>query len=191
MQAPLAVFALILGTYLYNPELFRPFFDLLQTMVLDKASSSSGKERTYWNLRSLQSFLDTYGLGVGLGSSRSSSWPVSVLSQLGVVGSFMVALLIGFLIRGMGRLRASEAEKPVFALCASARATAVAYLLAGTIAGGAADPGVLFFAALATVLACRRHVRAQRRRHEMQHYSPSVYAAPQPFGEGSAALHPM
>lgn len=162
----LAVLALVLGCYLYNPAFFAPFLDLLQAMVFDKATSSSGQERAYWNMRSLLSFLDTFGLGVGLGSSRSSSWAVSVLSQLGLIGSLMMALLLASLLRGMGRLRARPGEAPLFALAAGARGAAVAFLLAGTIAGGAADPGVLFFASLATVLACRYHALRARQAAE-------------------------
>jgi hypothetical protein len=75
----------------------------------------------------------------------------------------MVAALLALLVRGMGRLRPMPGEVPLFALCSGARACAIGYLLAGSIAGGTADPGVLFFASLATVLACRRHALASRR----------------------------
>jgi hypothetical protein len=155
--------AAMFGAFLYDPRLFAPFTEMIDTMVFDKAVSSSGQERAYWNMRSLQSFLDTYGMGVGMGSSRSSSWAVSILAQLGLAGGLMVAALLALLVRGMGRLRPMPGEVPLFALCSGARACAIGYLLAGSIAGGTADPGVLFFASLATVLACRRHALASRR----------------------------
>ncbi len=81
--------AALMGVVLYDEALFRPFTELFRTMVLEKASSVSGQERAYWNARSLKSFFDTYGLGVGLGSSRSSSWIVSALAQFGLIGSAM------------------------------------------------------------------------------------------------------
>jgi hypothetical protein len=154
----------LLALYLYDSRLFAPFTTLIQTMVFEKAASESGIERAYWNVQSLQSFLDTYGLGTGMGSSRSSSWLVSTISQLGVIGALLVAFLVAALLRGMGGLRAHPEDRPLFALCAGARACGFAFLLASSIAGGMADPGVLFFAALATVLACRHHVMARRRR---------------------------
>jgi hypothetical protein len=161
--AALMLLAAMLGVFLYDSSLFAPFTDLIDTMVVNKAVSSSGQERAYWNIRSLHSFLDTYGLGVGMGSSRSSSWAVSILAQLGVAGAMMMAALLALLVRGMGQLRPLPGEVPLFALCAGARACAIGYLLAGSIAGGTADPGVLFFASLATVLACRHHALAERR----------------------------
>jgi len=161
--ALLSVLAAILAIYLYDSGLFAPFTDLLRTMVFEKATSASGQERAYWNAQSLQSFLDTAGMGVGMGSSRSSSWPVSTLSQLGLVGSIMMLSLVTRLAWGMGRLRPLPGEEPLFALCASVRACGLAFLLANSIAGGTADPGVLFFASLATVLACQRHVLVRRR----------------------------
>jgi hypothetical protein len=131
----LLILAAVLATYLYDPRLFIPFTNLIDDMVFDKATSDSGQERAYWNMRSLQNVADTYGLGIGMGSSRSSSLPVSILSQLGLI---------------------------VFALCAGARACGFALLLGASIAGSSADPGVLIFACLATVQACRHHVRARR-----------------------------
>jgi hypothetical protein len=175
LAGALAILAAILGLYLYDSRMFAPFTDLIYAMVFEKASSSSGQERSYWNMRSLQSFIETYGLGVGMGSSRSSSWVVSTLAQLGFIGALMMAVLMGYLLRGMGGLRPLPGEQPLFALCAGARASAVAFLLAGSIAGGTADPGVLFFASLATVLACRHHVLAARRRHsQLGHPLPLI-----------------
>lgn len=189
MAGAAALLGLMLGLYLCNPKTFQPFVDLIQAMVFDKATSSSGQERSYWNMRSLAAFIDTYGLGLGLGSSRSSSWAVSVVSQLGVIGTAMIAVLLGILLRGMGGLRPRPHERPVFALCAGARACAVGYLLAGTIAGGAADPGVLFFASLATVLGCRHYVRQIRRAAGDSGSLRAVHHALQTQDAPSLALH--
>lgn len=159
----LTVIALLLALYIHDDRLFAPFTDLIRSTVFEKASSASGQERAYWNMRSLETLIDTDGLGIGMGSSRSSSWPISTLSQLGVLGSALMLLLVMRLAWGMGRLQSRSGDRPYFALCAGARACALAFLLAQSIAGGTADPGVLFFASLATVVACRHHVRARRR----------------------------
>ncbi|MDJ1157095.1 hypothetical protein QNA08_02435 [Chelatococcus sp. SYSU_G07232] len=151
----------ILAVYLYNERLFEPFLRLLETMVVDKAASGSGRERIYWNQRSIQSFLDTGGLGIGFGSSRASSWPVAVLSQLGFIGSLMVVTLLAVLCRRIQRPVAASVDPAVVALHDSVRACALVTLLAATISGGSADPGLLFFIALAVVLACREKVRRE------------------------------
>ena len=162
MVCALAIVTLILATYIYDSRIFTPFSNLINDMVFNKANSDSGQERAYWNAKSLQNVVDTFGLGIGMGSSRSSSWFVSTISQLGVIGSALVGVLLLIMLRGMGGLRPLPEDKPFFALCAGARACGFAALFAAGIAGGSADPGVPFFACLATVLACRHHVKARR-----------------------------
>jgi len=95
----------IMGISLYHSGALEPFVRLINSTIINKADSASGHERTYWNVKSLQSFLDTSGLGVGFGSSRASSWPIAVLSQLGLFGSLMMAILLGVLVSGLGRMR--------------------------------------------------------------------------------------
>lgn len=141
--------------YLYSERIFDPITELVQTTIFDKSSSASGKERAYWNEKSLQSFFDTSGLGVGMGSSRSSSWIISVLSQLGVVGTLAILTLIVVMIRGIRGITPTPETQEHFALVAGVRAAAVALLVSGSISGTSADPGVLFFIALATILAAR------------------------------------
>jgi hypothetical protein len=159
----LTVLTALLAVYLYDSDLLAPYIKLIQVMIFEKATSESGMERAYWNMKSLQALADTYGLGIGMGSSRSSSWFVSTLSQLGMIGSFLVGLLLLALVRGMHGLHPAPGDTPLFALCAGARACGLASLMAASIAGGTADPGVLFFASLATVLACRYQATARYR----------------------------
>jgi hypothetical protein len=155
------LFTVLLATYLYDQRIFDPFIELIDTMVLDKATSGSGIERAYWNERSLQAFADTGGVGIGMGSSRSSSWLVSVLSQLGIVGAIAMLSLLFVILRGMGRLQPSPDTTEYFAIAAGLRAAVIAMLIALSLAGNGADPGIIFFIALGGILACRRHVRTQ------------------------------
>ncbi len=107
----LALIATALGIYLYSAKLYDPFVDLIQAMIFEKAESSSGQERSYWNYISLQSFLDTYGFGIGMGSSRSSSWLVSVISQLGLLGTLLFGVLSAAIFHGAGNIRVSRPER--------------------------------------------------------------------------------
>lgn len=171
LAALLAGVAAILAAILYNEALLRPFNDLFRTMVLEKGSSASALERGEWNAQGLRGFFDTYGLGLGLGSSRTSSWIVSAISQFGVIGMALIFVSIAVLVRGMGGVAVSAEDKPIVALCAGARACGLASLAAACISGGTADPGILFFICLATVVSCRasvrdRHLKAQFRRRE-------------------------
>jgi len=149
----------IMGISLYHTEALDPFVRLINSTIIDKADSASAHERTYWNVKSLQSFLDTSGLGVGFGSSRASSWPIAVLSQLGLFGSLMMAILLGVLVSGMGRMR-KWVDPETDAVVTSVRNASLAGIIASSVSGGSADPGILFFIALAVVSATR--VRARR-----------------------------
>jgi hypothetical protein len=160
----LVLFALVLlavtialSIYLYDDSAFAPFVQLFELTVRDKPLSASAQERGLWNLLSLQSFLDTRGLGIGFGSSRASSWIIAVISQIGLMGTLLMAALVMELVRGVGWPRSGQVHPEMRALHDSARACALAWLVSASIAGGSADPGLLFFVALATVLACRAH----------------------------------
>jgi O-Antigen ligase len=151
----------VLAISLYDEGFFDPFIHLIDATVINKASSSSGQERAYWNIMSLQAFLDTSGLGVGFGSSRASSWPIAVVSQLGLVGSFMMAVMLAVVARGMGRLT-PYVDRETDAVVSSLRACALALAVAVSLAGGGADPGIIFFITFAVISASR--VRARRNR---------------------------
>ena len=151
----------VVGIMLHDDHALDSVFKLVDSTLLNKANSGSGQERTYWNMRSLASFVDTYGLGVGFGSSRASSWVVAVLSQLGVVGTALMMTLVGHLTFADLRVDPRSPLAKTAATAAAARAAALTYLLAQSISGGSADPGLLFFYALAVVGATRLRLEAQ------------------------------
>lgn len=155
------LFIVLLSLYLYSDAIFEPFVDLIDRMVFDKATSASGVERAYWNERSIQSFIDTHGIGIGMGSSRSSSWIISVLSQLGLVGFVAMVSLLYVIFRGMNSLKPTADTIDLFALASGLRAAVVAMLIGACLAGSGADPGIVFFLALSGILACRRHVKTR------------------------------
>jgi hypothetical protein len=157
-------FCTTLAIVLYDKGFFGPFVHLIDSMVINKSNSLSGQERAYWNLKSLEAFVDTSGLGVGLGSSRASSWPIAVISQLGLVGGLMLATLSVVVLRGLGSLK-QYIDPETNAVVSSVQACALASMVAGSLAAGSADPGIIFFIALAVVSATR--VRARRNRYAL------------------------
>ncbi|MGH1422603.1 MAG: hypothetical protein ACRBEQ_12370 [Hyphomonas sp.] len=80
----------------FMPELIGPAFDIFEELILNKTTSKSFEGRSSWNSSAWAAFKDTYGLGVGLGGARTSSWPIAVLSNTGVFGA---AFLTFFLIQ--------------------------------------------------------------------------------------------
>lgn len=144
--------------YLYSERLFDPFVRLFESMILNKAMSSSAQERLYWNTVSMQAFLDTGGVGIGLGSSRASSWVVAVISQLGAVGLLLMSCLVGLLLWDLVSSKRASEDPYTRALVSGARSSVLASLASASVASGSADPGLPFFIALALVVVYRKPV---------------------------------
>src|SRR5260370_34676128 len=94
--------------------------------------------RSSANNQAWSNFVDTYGLGVGLGTTKASSFAIVLVSNLGVVGA---ALFLAFLVNV---LRAPGAETS--AVVRAARAAVLAALIAACTSGTVFDLGVAFFA---------------------------------------------
>jgi len=66
---------------------------VLRELVLNKAESSSGLGRGAADRMALQTFLESGGLGVGVGTTRASSFIATLLATTGIVG---VVCFLGF-----------------------------------------------------------------------------------------------
>ncbi|MEP1765202.1 MAG: hypothetical protein ABJJ53_00900 [Sulfitobacter sp.] len=88
---PICIAAFVLA-YNFVPALQ----SLLDHILFDKASSASGVERMSWNTQALKNFYETYGLGTGIGSVRSSSWLTSTLGSMGIIG---LGLFLWFIVQ--------------------------------------------------------------------------------------------
>lgn len=90
---------LIGGTYLIaRPAIIESAVAVIDDSILKKSGSESANERGSWNTVSLKGLNGTGGYGVGVGSTRASSWLVAVLSSTGVLGAL---LMTAFLARCM------------------------------------------------------------------------------------------
>jgi hypothetical protein len=162
--SPLAV-AISLIVLALNDEYWLYIKDLLTTMVFNKVSTESGVERMAWNKQALMSFFDTFGLGVGIGSVRASSFLVAVLASVGIIGALTYgAFLLCVLFAPREKARQSESFSDVGQQ--AARAACVACLLSASVAGAFVDLSLPFF--IYAGLACGTRLSLQ----------PSEHAAP-------------
>ena len=157
VAAALLGLSAIVGLGVAKPPVIDYASALVDRTIVHKATSSSGQERTYWNQKSLEAFADTSTLGVGIGSSRASSWPVAVISQLGLIGALMFAALLSGLFFGAREFKA-VLDARTEAVISSVRAFAISSLVTLSLIGGSSDPGVLFFVAVAILAAGRVHI---------------------------------
>ena len=144
----LAVFA-IFATFVIQPALFDPIVAMVDKMVFQKSSSASYVERSLWNRVGWHAFLDSGGLGVGLGSIRVSNWMISILGSTGLFGAL---LMFGFIAQQLvAAPRNATREAVVFATVTKLALVPVLvmYQLAGTIP----DIGIAASAALGMIAA--------------------------------------
>lgn len=143
----------VLGMYALELDATRHIDRFVNATLLDKAESGSGQERAAWNAQAFRNFLDTYWLGVGLGSCRASSFPLVLLANLGIFGAATFALFALNVCRApyLERAQINDAE---FAVRKAASDAVLAGLFGAAIGVGMFDLGVSFymFAAAASSL---------------------------------------
>lgn len=144
----------LLAVVALNPDILSGPARVLDVMVLQKSSSSSYAERSMWNSVALEAFSHTHGLGLGVGSARTSNWIVSVIANSGFAGSMMMILYL---------LNVTRAALIPNVVDASHLAKAARYsfpvLLTGLIlAGTTSDPGVMWSVLTTVILVFGRPV---------------------------------
>jgi hypothetical protein len=114
----------------------------LDILVFSKSNSDSGMQRGELSATALQNFLDTYGLGVGIGSARGSGFVTALLANLGAIGSIAYCT---FLVQVIGGRGAADGKDETTPYLASARWCCFAMLVAAALSGAMIDLGLPFF----------------------------------------------
>lgn len=108
---------------------------IIERLIFSKMDSYSGVERSEWNMQAMRNFADTFGLGVGFGSARASSFVVVLLSNLGLLGTVSYCLFVARVL--------TSAKEPV--QLASQHAM-IAALIASSLSATVFDMGLAFYA---------------------------------------------
>lgn len=137
---------LVLGSavMLLKPHLAQAVGDVLAEMTVEKGQTYSGVERGMWARQGWDLFLQTRGLGVGIGSFRSSSLITAIL---GSVGPACLALLLGYCLHVLKLSRRSTYMRTGdfnADLSAAAGWAAIVQLVPAGIGAPGADPGLMF-----------------------------------------------
>ncbi|WP_426230657.1 hypothetical protein [Pararhizobium sp. DWP3-4] len=134
---PLLVMAIML-----IPSVSESISNLIHATVTTKLESSSGEERMRWNAQALSSFLDTSGMGAGVGSIRASSLVVALLANVGIPGTLIFFIFLASLIRSVLRRDTDGGVEQKVGL--AAMFSCIAQVTAASISAGAIDLGPLF-----------------------------------------------
>ena len=115
----------------------------VQETVFDKVDSQSGQERGMWNAVAFQNAVDTWGLGVGIGGARASSYALVLLSNVGVPGLLLYLVFIGKVLFARPSVALDAREGSVLR---AVRAALVGFLAGHVLVGTIFDQSPLFYA---------------------------------------------
>lgn len=121
------------------PGVFDPVVAIFDKMVVHKLTSSSFEERGLWTATSWRAMLATYGVGVGVGSSRASSSVVGVISGTGILGAL---IFYSFVLQTLSR-RAMRGDAEGALLLRAVRWSFGPVFATGLMIGISADFGPL------------------------------------------------
>lgn len=141
----------LLYAIVFRPSLLESLGGFFNDAVLNKVDSASGIERGAWNRQALVNLVETFGFGVGIGSSRTSSFILVLLSNLGIVGTMLFGVFICKCTVSPIPTHGPMLDRVV---CYASRQTMLAILVSASISGTVFDLGPCFymFAAAAGML---------------------------------------
>ena len=173
--------ALGLTAMLLRPGLAAEFGDTLLSMTVNKSQSASAFERSLWAKQGWDAMVVSHGLGIGVGSFRSSSMITAMLGSVGPAGA-LVFLVYVLQVAKLGRLQTYQAKVDErTAAGAAAGWTALMVLPPAATTFASADPGLLFAVMAGLSLGWRSHVLAPPARREVR--APSI-----PVADATVAL---
>lgn len=179
LQVAAVIFALVFFTSLslaLSPERVAEVTRMLDHMLLNKADSDSGRQRLFWAAQGGDAFFVSYGLGIGMGSFRSSSLISAIFGSTGVIGTLAFAI---YLWRVLDPLRFSTwsiSPSHELSIGGAAAIAAVVGLVPALVSAPSADPGMTFavFSGCAIALRRREYVRVQREPAEFTHMAEGL-----------------
>ncbi|MET3648513.1 hypothetical protein [Phyllobacterium ifriqiyense] len=157
----LSALAVILLVAVLSPTLVEAIGSFLDESLLGKLDSASGRERGHWNEVAWSNFIDSYGLGVGVGGARASSYLFVLLSNVGLPGFLCFAVFTLSTLFRRSVFRNGTVERHVVrAIRSGLGASLIAAFLVSTVY----DLGMLFYvlsgaAAVAVFPVAKRRVQ--------------------------------
>ena len=145
----LVISTAMIGAVLFLPDVSGFASRMFDTLVLKKSLSDSYIERSTWNQVSLDAFIRSFGLGVGLGSARASSYIPMVLSNLGLPGALCLMVFFGQILLARAADRADR--ELVTNLKLAVPAGLIPLILAGTSPNFGLANSVLYGALMAVL----------------------------------------
>ena len=171
----------LLGLAFFAGDTLVPRFDSsVETVIastLDKQNSSSYDERTSGDADSLQATIQTYGLGTGWGSNRSSSLLPGLLSTIGLPGVLGLLWFGVSLARRVRRARRSAASVEKLMVIDGCCGGIFGFLLC-TLISGPTISSVTFYFLVALLVASVVRVELEPVSYTVRKSPREAYAVP-------------
>lgn len=129
--------------------------------TIDKLGSVSGVARLFWARQGLDLFLASGGLGVGVGSFRSSSLTTAIAGSGGVIALAAFALHLARLLRPLPPTGPRAGGDPTAEVGTAAAWAAVVMLVPAAVSAPSPDPGLIWGIIAGSALGLRRTAFAQ------------------------------
>jgi hypothetical protein len=135
--------------------------ELIFSSTVNKQDSSSYEERTSADFDSLTAFVDSYGLGVGWGSNRSSSLIPGLLASLGIPGCVGLIWFGTVVTREVRKARRGHVTAEQLLAIDACTGAIIGFLLAAMLSGPTIN-AITFYFLLALLIATATRVTSKR-----------------------------
>ncbi len=153
-------------------------FRIVDSAVFKKGESSSYIERSAWTRQAWQAFLASGGVGVGVGSVRTSNFFINIIASTGVFGTVLFAL---FLLR-VAFARVLAPQSPSVELVRGAKLALIVIFTGLFFVGTVPDYGLMVASLFGAIVGLSRASREQLRLppESLPIETPAVTADPSP-----------
>jgi hypothetical protein len=158
IMLPLVVVVTLVGIALDHTS-WVAVTDIWRAVVVDKSLSDSATERSALNMQAVTNLIDTFGLGAGTGSVRTSSFPLAVLANIGLIGTFIYGMFLSRVFLKRPTMPEGSIERTIQG---AARAGALGILIGAIISGALIDLGLPFFIMCAVACSFRLSLSSRK-----------------------------
>ena len=148
--------AAVLALLAFSPEAASSFADFVSKFTVDKASSASALQRSFWAKQGIDAFWATGGLGVGPGSFRSSSIVTAIIGSTGLIGCTAIFVHLLRVFKPHYRSSYLRVDNARQATGVAASWAALVMLIPATFSAASPDPGFIWGFFCGFALALRR-----------------------------------
>lgn len=147
------------------PRLPEAIWEMLLHMTVGKSDSDSGQQRMFWAMQGWRVFFESWGLGIGPGSFRSSSIITAMLGSVGFIGVTAFVTYIYVMVQPWKRSTWSARGELTDRIKAAMATGAVLSLAPAAITSPDTVPGTSFAIMAGAALALRSSSKRASREH--------------------------